>query len=260
VRRVVRPAAYQVVRELEARRAGVYNRATRELVPGFAVGPDDVVVDVGCGPGVASGFAAACGGAEVYAVDIDPGAVETVRRNMARTPAPRPVHALVSDCNPLPLPDGLATCVVCQEVLEHVDDPRQVMGELVRIGRPGARYLLTVPDPAGETLQRALAPSSYWRPPNHVRVFGRDEFDALVRGAGLTIESRSHRGFYWTMWWAMFWCGGSGNDLGGPVTPLLKRWNQTWATLLASPGGDRLRQALDEALPKSQVVIARKAG
>src|SRR3546814_7988741 len=33
--------------------------------------------------------------------------------------------ALVSDANPLPLEDGMATRVICTEVLQHVDDPQQ---------------------------------------------------------------------------------------------------------------------------------------
>jgi SAM-dependent methyltransferase len=259
LRRMVKPPSYKVVKELEARRAGLFHQATGELAPGFAIGGDDVFVDVGCGTGAACGFAAVWGGAEVYGIDIDPGAIETLCRNMAVTPTPRPVHAIVSDSNPLPLPDALATRVVCQEVLEHVDDPRQVMCELVRIGRPGARYLLSVPDPAGEAVQKALAPEAYWRRPNHLRVFGRDEFDALVRDAGLRIEDRSRFGFYWTMWWTLYWQHGRGNDLGAPLTPLLKRWNQTWAALLACPEADRVREALDEAMPKSQILIARKA-
>ena len=50
-------------------------------------------------------------------------------------------------------------------------------------------YLLTVPDPVGESLQKKLAPDLYWRTPNHLRVFERDEFDRLVIEAGLTIEA-----------------------------------------------------------------------
>jgi SAM-dependent methyltransferase len=208
---------------------------------------------------MSSEFAALCG-AEVYAVDIDPAAIEGVQRRMKGLQRRRPFHTVLSDSDPLPLADGVATRVLAQEVMEHVDDPRRFLAELVRVGAPGARYLLTVPDPASETLQKALAPECYWRRPNHLRIFGRDEFDALVREAGLQVEARAHYGFFWSMWWALFWCGGSGTQFGGPITPLLKRWNQTWATLLATPGGPRIRQALDEFLPKSQILIARKRG
>jgi SAM-dependent methyltransferase len=237
---------------------GWHNGKTREILAGFPIGETDTVVDVGCGDGRSSEFAALCG-AEVYAVDIDPKAIAFVKHRMTKVTAVRPFRPLVSDCNPLPLEDGVATCVLAQEVLEHVDDPRQFLGELVRIGKPGARYLLAVPDPASESLQKILAPESYWRKPNHLRVFKRDEFDQLVCDAGLTIEKRLHYSFFWSMWWVLFWSEQGDFHFGSSGTPVLKQWNKTWVALLKSPNGARIRQALDNFMPKSQVLIARKA-
>jgi SAM-dependent methyltransferase len=253
-----RVAPHRMVREMEAEQFGWFNHRTGELLSGFAIGGEDTVVDVGCGTGPACEFAARRG-AEVYAVDIDPDAIAAVRKRMQGVELARPFHTVVSDSDPLPLPNGIATRVLAQEVMEHVDDPRRFVAELVRIGRPGARYLLTVPDPASEAVQKVLAPDLYWRRPNHLRVFERKEFEGLITAAGLRIEHRAYYGFFWSMWWALFWCGGRGTEFGGSVTPLLKRWNQTWAALLTTPGGDRVRRALDEFMPKSQIVIARKA-
>jgi SAM-dependent methyltransferase len=159
----------------------------------------------------------------------------------------------------LPLADNVATRIICQEVLEHVENPEQIMEELVRVGRPGALYLLTAPDPASEELQKALAHDSYWRPPNHLRIFGRDEFDDLVRQAGLAIHHRTHFSSFWTIWWTLFWADKGGFEFGSPGTPVLKYWNKTWAALLEAPQGEAVRKALDEYMPKSQVIVARKA-
>src|SRR6516162_1036833 len=175
---------HRFVSSRDAEQFGWYNWKKRELLKGFPIGAADTVVDVGCGEGSSSDFAAQCG-ATVYAVDIDAEAIDAVQRRMKGRKLPRPFHTVQSDANPLPLEDGVATHVLAQEVMEHVDDPRQFLAELVRIGRPGARYLLSVPDPASESLQKALAPEIYWRKPNHLRVFARDEFDRLVRSAGL---------------------------------------------------------------------------
>jgi SAM-dependent methyltransferase len=260
VRRSLRPirtlARYKYVRSLDAEDYGWYNWRTGEILAGFPVGGDDVLVDVGCGDGPSVLFSAERG-AEVYAVDIDPKAIDTVRQRLGGYTLARPCHTIVSDANPLPLPDGLATRVVCQEVMEHVDDPPQFIRELVRIGKPGAKYLLTVPDPSSEALQQRLAPECYWRKPNHLRIFGRDEFDALVRGAGLTIDWKGHYSFYWSMWWALFWAG-KGVPFGTSGTPVLKYWNKTWAALMAAPGGAHVRQALNDHMPKSQIIIAHK--
>ncbi|MGH7172740.1 MAG: methyltransferase domain-containing protein, partial [Gemmataceae bacterium] len=157
------------------------------------------------------------------------------------------------------LSDGFATRIVAQEVMEHVDDPRQFLGELVRIGRPNALYLLSVPDPASESLQKSLAPAAYWSKPNHLRIFGREEFERLVRDAGLEIEKRLSYSFFWAMWWLLFWSGEGDFEIGSPGTAVLTHWHKTWTALLKTPNGPRIKQALDDLIPKSQVVVARKA-
>jgi SAM-dependent methyltransferase len=237
---------------------GCFNLQTGELVAGFAIGAADTVVDVGCGAGASSEFAARCGAA-VYAVDIDPQAIASVQHRMQGWTPSRPFHALISDANPLPLEDGLATRVLAQEVLEHVDDPCQFMAELVRIGRPGALYLLSVPAAHAESVHKVLAPAPYWRKPNHLRVFEGDSFDRLVQEAGLVIEKRLNYSFYWAMWWILFWSDRGGFDLAAPTTPVLRSWNKTWAALLRSPNGPRVKKALDDFMPKSRILIARKS-
>lgn len=255
MRAALQPHKYVACQEDE--RFGLFNEEKGELLDGFPIGAADTVVDVGCGAGCASVFAAACGAA-VYAVDIDPHALATVEERMSGRKPARPFRTLLSDANPLPLPDGLATRIVAQEVLEHVDDPRQFLTELARIGKPGALYLLSVPDPAAESVQKKLAPASYWQKPNHLRIFGRDEFTNLVRGAGLRIEKRLWSSFYWSMWWILFWSGQGHLPAGAPGTSVLAYWNKTWAALLKTPNGPRIKQALDEIMPKSQVILARK--
>ncbi|HEY7427938.1 MAG TPA: class I SAM-dependent methyltransferase [Gemmataceae bacterium] len=251
-------APHRFVHNIDAEQFGWYNWKTSELLTDFPIGEGDTVADIGCGDGVSSVFAAQCG-ATVYAVDIDPNAIASVNRRMKRYKLEQPFHALVSDSNPLPLDNGVATRVLAQEVMEHVDDPRQFIRELVRIGRPGARYLLTVPDPASESLQKKLAPDFYWRKPHHLRVFGRDEFDQLVRDAGLEIVRRAHYSFFWSMWWVLFWSEEAGFKIGSPGTPVLAHWHKTWAALLKSPNGARIKETLDNFMPKSQILIARKA-
>jgi SAM-dependent methyltransferase len=262
MRRTLRPiralTPYKYVRDLDAEEFGWYSWQTGEVLTGFPVGKQDIVVDVGCGDGPTVEFAALCG-AEVHAIDIDPKAIENVRRRLEDCELARPCHAIVSNCAPIPLPDGTATRVVCQEVLEHVDDPRQFIRELARIGGRGAKYLLTVPDPASESLQKKLAPECYWRKPNHLRIFSRDEFDDLVRGAGLVIERRTHYSFFWSMWWALFWAGKGDFAFGSAGTQVLKYWNKTWSALLAAPNAAHVREALNEFMPKSQIIIASKA-
>ena len=110
-------------------------------------------------------------------------------------PRRKEFHVLAAE--QLPVADGFATRVICTEVLEHVDDPAEVLRELVRIGAPGAMYLITVPDPVAEGVQQKVAPPLYFQRPNHVRIIPRQEFSQLVIDAGLEIVEVSRYGFYW---------------------------------------------------------------
>jgi ubiquinone/menaquinone biosynthesis C-methylase UbiE len=239
----------------DAQLSGWYNHETNELMTGFPVGPSDIVIDVGCGDGGALNFCAEKG-AYVILADLDTERV-TKAASWIADKAPGRVEKHITDANPLPLPDASVTRVICMEMLEHVDDPVVVMAELVRIGRPGARYLITVPDTVQEKLQQHLAPASYFEKPNHVRIFERAAFDALVLEAGLRIERRSYYGFYWAMWWLLFWeCKIDFTSM--PRHPVLDNWTRTWAAVLATEDGMKVKQLFDRFMPKNQVIVAVK--
>jgi SAM-dependent methyltransferase len=142
------------------------------------------------------------------------------------------------------------------EVMEHVDDPRQLMHELARVTAPGGAVLISVPDPASEAIQKHLAPESYWTKPNHVRILERDQFNQIVADSGLTIVSQTYRKFFSTMYWSLFWA--ADQHLGAPEKPVLRYWRKTWESLLESPHGYPVKATLDRMMPKSQVIIATK--
>ncbi len=197
--------------------SGWFNQETDELFSGFPISAEDTVLDVGCGDGGNVHFCA-MRGARIIIADIDAEKIARTRERLADTPA-RELECLVSDCDPLPLADATATRVVSTEVIEHVDDPRQFLAELVRVGQPGALYLLSVPHPTSEDLQKDFAADEYFRKPNHIRVLGEEQFAALVREAGLEILSHSRYGFYWSLWMLLFW--EAKVDFGNPDHPLL---------------------------------------
>jgi SAM-dependent methyltransferase len=194
-------------------------------------------------------------GAQVIATDIDPQAVARTEKTLKRSGA-TDYRVEMSDSNPLPVADAACTRIVCLEVLEHVDSPQQLMSELVRVAKPGALFLLAVPDERSEAIQQTLAPPAYWAKPNHVRIFSQADFGGLVEQAGLVIEDRQFKSFFWAMWWTLFWA--ANQEFGEREQPVLYHWSQTWNELLKSKGGDQIAQKLDGLMPKSQVIIARK--
>src|SRR3990167_1146432 len=155
--------------EIDIHQSGWLQNDTGELVRGFAISAEDVVLDIGCGEGGYALFSARQG-AEIILADVDADKLDTARARLEKEGA-RSVRTLVTDANPIPLDDGVISRVVAMEVLEHVDDPAQFMAELVRVARPGALFLLTVPDEIIEGVQKHIAPSVYFERPNHIRIF-----------------------------------------------------------------------------------------
>ena len=242
------------VGSLDAAVGGWFDEATGFLVEDFSAGPDDVLLDVGCGKTPLSIFFARRAG-QIILADLLPENVSIAVERM-RSAGAVGVRGVVSDTNPLPLQSGSVTRVIATEVLEHVPDPAVFLAELLRVGRPGARYLFSVPDASSENLQRPIAAPAHWEAPNHIRVFDRDAFERLIVDAGLVVESRKLYGFYWTRWWCFFWA--CKQDLAPPWHPLLESWNRTWGLLLETSQGAQIKQALDNTLPKSQLIVARK--
>lgn len=251
---------------VDAVQSGWYLGASNELFKGFHISSEDAVLDVGCGAGGATLFCANRG-AHVTFTDVVAEKIESLRARVAQTPARR-ADGFVSDSIPLPVADSSMTRVISMEVLEHVEDPAACLQELARVGQPGALYLLAVPDPVGENIQRDFAPSYYFERPNHIHVFGREEFGSLVTDAGLEIVHRDSFGFFWTFWMFLYWTlanhsgmrleGASHDAVQPPYPPLLNDWAKLWHQIIKMPEAVPMKQALDQLLPKSQVIIARK--
>ncbi|MBF7728981.1 class I SAM-dependent methyltransferase [Pseudomonas sp. N040] len=232
-----------------------WTQDTGELVTGFHIGPEDTVLDIGCSDGGYATFSARQGAAIILA-DVDAAKLDVARTRLEAIPA-RSLQTLVTDADPIPLPDASVSRIVAMEVLEHVDCPAQFMAELVRVARPGALFLLTAPDEAIEGVQKHIAPPSYFEKPNHIRIFKRGELEQLARDAGLQIVDRFSYGFYLAVWWSLYWAC-ENQSLSPPWHPLLEDWAKVWSRLLSLPEGLKIKAALDQVMPKSQVVIARK--
>lgn len=237
---------------------GWFNSATGELTQGFRVNAANTVVDVGCGDGAFIHFCARQG-AEVYFVDRDPVSLAATEAKISQSPA-RDHHGLLSECDPIPLPDGTGDLVICTEVLEHVPDPVKMLHELIRVAKPGAQLLITVPDARSETFVGATAPPQYFQVPNHIRIFTAQDFHDLIVNAGLVIESQQFIGCFWAMYWPLTWMtceAGEGLPIENPH-PITQHWIGLWHEVQKHPQGHKIRDALNSLLPKSQCIIARK--
>lgn len=152
------------------------------------VGPDDAVLDVGCGPGALTEELLRRTQGSVAAVDPQPVFVDA-----ARDRCPGAV-VVVGTAEALPFPDATFDLTLAQLVVHFMRDPVQGFREMGRVTRPGGRTAACVWDHAGGSGPLSV----FWRAvaeidPDAPRASGlpgtrRGHLAELASRAGLTVE------------------------------------------------------------------------
>ena len=176
---------------------------TREVVPTLLdaadVGKGSRVLDVATGPGYAAA-AAHARGASVVGVDV---ATAMVQLAGSRYPG---IDFRAADAETLPFEDGSFDAVVSNFIVPHLGRPEQAVGELARVLEVGGALALTTWDQPErmrllglflEAIARAGATPPQDIPPGppFFRFSDDQEFDALLRGSGLTDVKVTTIGF-----------------------------------------------------------------
>lgn len=149
------------------------------LLDAAGAGPGIRLLDVGTGTGTVA--AAACArGAEVTAVDAEPGMVDLARLN---APAAEVRQAVLPD---LPFPAGSFDAVVANFVLNHVGRPLEAVTAMRAAARPGGRVAATIwcsPPGAGhELLDHAVEAAGVQRPEDLPRLDAEQDFPRTREG------------------------------------------------------------------------------
>ncbi|MFF0487388.1 class I SAM-dependent methyltransferase [Nocardia sp. NPDC004068] len=162
-------------------------RRDRMVVDLAGVGPDDHVVDVGCGSGGAAGLAARRA-ADVVGVDPAP-LMLRLARLFVRNPSVRWVPGTAED---LPLPDASATVVWAVATVHHWPEVAGGLAEIRRVLVTGGRLL---------TVERDV-PAGSEGPTRHGWTREQAEsYAELCRAAGFVDVRVEHAGAgRWTSW------------------------------------------------------------
>jgi hypothetical protein len=110
-------------------------------------------------------------------------------------------------------------------------------------------------------MMRIVAPATYFEPPGHVHVYEREQFGQMFLDTGFEIERRVCWGFYHVLWWVLGLASGHCQYFPDPnvrLPEILADWERVWTALGKTPQAGPIMQRLDEIMPKSQIMIARK--
>ena len=114
----------------------------------------------------------------------------------------------VGNIENIPIENASLDAVICSEVLEHVDCPKESIQELVRVLKPGGIMALSVPRYLPELICWKLSKEYSKTPGGHVRIFKHSQLRDLAVNNGLQYQS-----FHWAhglhspYWWlqCLFW-------------------------------------------------------
>lgn len=163
----------------ETYRDPLYHRPMfRAMLEELALGPDDSVLDVGCGGGalLADVLAAGC-----HAAGIDHSAeMVSVAQDLNRTAiADGRLEVQEGDAAQLPFADETFTVTVMHAVLGFLPDPVAALAEMRRVLAPGGRLMVLGSDPAWKGTPAAPEPMA-----SRLRFYDDEQLAGLAVAAG----------------------------------------------------------------------------
>lgn len=95
---------------------------------------------------------------------------------------------LVCDILAIPEPDDSFDAILCSEVLEHIPDPSDALGEFARLLRPGGKLILTAP----------FCSATHFAPFHYCTGFSRYYYEHHLARLGFRIVSLSPNGDFYS--------------------------------------------------------------
>lgn len=153
----------------------------RNLNPDLLPPKGSTLIDVGCAEGETTlGLQRA--GYRMAGIDSDPALVDALKAK----PGGCEVDVRVGDATAMSFPDGSFDGALLIEVIEHVDETDELLAEIHRVLKPGARLCVGLPTAYTERVYWRLHPE-YARNATHVTIFSLDRLRRHLRQAGFDI-------------------------------------------------------------------------
>lgn len=163
-------------------------RASRIMADGAGLKPGHRVAEVACGVGGTTRFLARDYGCMVWATNIAESQIAEAREITKAEGLDRAIEYSIADFHALPAANASFDCWWCQEALLYAVDKKKVIGEGLRVVKPGGTLVLSdlmldhrLPISERETFLTAMKAPHMSSP---------EELDAIVTEMGLKVVDR----------------------------------------------------------------------
>jgi SAM-dependent methyltransferase len=155
------------------------------VLEALELGPDDVLLELGCGGGAFLEQALASG-CSAKAVDHSPEMVRVARELNAAAVEEGRLEVVQAGADRLPFRDGSCTCAAMMQVFFFLE-PGPVLAECRRVVRPGGRLVVFTVSEAAKGSPAAPEPMA-----SRGRFYADDELVELARAAGFPAARVEH--------------------------------------------------------------------
>ena len=165
----------------------------------------DSILDVGCGEGRHSWETCKQCNCIIYALDIEEANLKNTRDMFTildeHGESKGTWEIINGNITKLPFKDATFDKIICSEVLEHIDDDQQAIGEMVRVLKNDGILAISVPSHLPETICWKLSTDYHNNSGGHVRIYKANELVYKLSRNDLHIYTtrRKHalHSFYW---------------------------------------------------------------
>ena len=172
--------------------------ATLELGRLAQLGPDDVVLDVGCGLGGSARHLAQAFGCRVTGLDLTPEYIVTAEKLTGLLGLSEQVTYRTASALYMPFEDASFDAVWSEHAQMNIPAKRALYTEIHRVLKPGGRFLFH--DILQGTGGEPHFPAPWAREPEHSSLIGPADFRVLLQSLGFDIrhwEDKTAEGRVW---------------------------------------------------------------
>lgn len=216
------------------------------------------VLDAGCGSGRHLCEAFRSQGVDVVGIDLKWDDIVTTKNilSLMNDESTGLLMAAMANITRLPFQDGVFDAIICSEVLEHINDNKTAVAELVRVLKPGGNMAVSVPSFWPERICWAISKPYREEPGGHVRIYKKKELQNLLEIAGAQCWKVSYKhALHAPYWWLK--CIVGHKNKSSRLVNLYKKFLE-WDIIHHPPLIRMLDKLLSPAIAKSVVFYLKK--